>query len=94
MNKAQFVELVQEQGGFKTKAEATKAIEAFTGAVTAALAKQDKVSLVGFGTFGTRLQKGRSGTIPGTKETYTTVDKIVPTFKAGKQFKEAVKEGK
>jgi len=94
MKKSEFVELVQEQGGFKTKAEATKAIEAFTGAVTAALTKQDKVALVGFGTFGTRLQKGRSGTIPGTKDTYTTVDAMVPTFKAGATLKQAVKEGK
>ena len=94
MKKAQFVELVQEQGGFKTKAEAAKAIEAFTGAVTTALTKQDKVSLVGFGTFGTRLQKGKSGKIPGTDKTYTTVDTMVPTFKAGATLKQAVKEGK
>ena len=51
MNKAQFVELVQKSGGYKTKVEAETAIKAFTEAVTAALVKKEEVSLVGFGSF-------------------------------------------
>ena len=44
MNKAQFVELVQECGNYKTKVEAENAIKAFTEAVTTALIKK-KMSL-------------------------------------------------
>lgn len=40
MNKAQFVELVQASGNYKTKVEAEAAIKAFTEAVTAALVKR------------------------------------------------------
>ena len=90
MKKAQFVELVQEQGGFKTKAEANKAIYAFTEAITIALVNKDKVSLVGFGTFEAKLQKGKSGKVPGTNKTYTTADKMTPKFKAGKSFKDSI----
>jgi len=94
MNKAQFVELVQSCGDYSTKAEAEKAIKAFTSAVTEALVKKEDVSLVGFGTFTSVLQKGKTGKVPGTDRTYTTSDKMVPKFKAGKGLKDRVEAGK
>ena len=94
MNKAQFVELVQASGNYKTKVEAEAAIKAFTEAVTQALVKKDDVSLVGFGGFAATLQKGKSGKVPGTDKTYTTQDKMVPKFKAGKGLKDRVAAGK
>jgi len=94
MNKAQFVELVQECGNYKTKVEAEAAIKAFTDAVTTALIKKEDVSLVGFGSFTAALQKGKSGKVPGTDKTYTTQDKMVPKFKAGKGLKDRVAAGK
>jgi len=94
MNKAQFVELVQASGEYNTKVEAEKAIAAFTDAVTTALTKKEDISLVGFGSFVTALQKGKTGKVPGTDKTYTTVDKMVPKFKAGKGLKDRVAEGK
>jgi DNA-binding protein HU-beta len=94
MNKAKFVELVQSCGDYKTKAEAEKAIKAFTEAITEALVKKEDVSLVGFGSFTTVLQKGKTGKVPGTNKTYTTSDKMVPKFKAGKNLKERVEAGK
>ncbi len=94
MNKAQFVELVQASGNYKTKVEADAAIKAFTEAVTTALVNKDEVSLVGFGSFEATLQKGKSGKVPGTTKTYTTQDKMVPKFKAGKGLKDRVAAGK
>ncbi|OHE04032.1 MAG: DNA-binding protein [Sulfurimonas sp. RIFOXYD12_FULL_33_39] len=94
MNKAQFVELVQASGNYKTKVEAEAAIKAFTEAVTSALVNKEEVSLVGFGSFGASLQKGKSGKVPGTSKTYTTQDKMVPKFKAGKGLKDRVLAGK
>ena len=94
MNKAQFIELVQECGEYKTKIEAENAIKAFTEAVTVALVKKEDVSLVGFGSFVAALQKGKSGKVPGTDKTYTTQDKMVPKFKAGKGLKDRVASGK
>ena len=94
MNKAQFVELVQERGSYKTKVEAENAIKAFTEAVVEALVKGEDVSLVGFGSFAAALQKGKTGKVPGTDKTYTTQDKMVPKFKAGKGLKDRVASGK
>lgn len=94
MNKAQFVELVQKSGDYKTKVEAENAIKAFTQAVTEALVSKEDVSLVGFGGFTSALQKGKSGKVPGTDKTYTTADKMVPKFKAGKGLKDRVGAGK
>ncbi len=90
MNKAQFVELVQSCGEYKTKTEAETAIKAFTEAITQALEKKENVSLVGFGSFVATLQKGKTGKVPGTDKTYTTEDKMVPKFKAGQTLKDRV----
>ena len=49
MNKAEFVELVQKSGNYKTKVAAEGAIKAFTEAVATALVDKNDVSLVGFG---------------------------------------------
>ena len=94
MNKAEFIELVQTSGSYSTKIEAEAAIKAFTGAVTTALVNKDDISLVGFGSFNAVLQKGKSGKVPGTDKTYTTEDKMVPKFKAGKGLKDRVAAGK
>jgi len=94
MNKSEFVELVQSSGDYKTKVEAEAAIKAFTEAVSVALTKKEDVSLVGFGSFTATLQKGKTGKVPGTDKTYTTQDKMVPKFKAGKGLKDRVAEGK
>lgn len=93
MNKAQFVELVQKSGNYKTKVEAEAAIKAFTDAVTTALVAKEEVSLVGFGSFAASLQKGKSGTVPGTSKTYSTEDKMVPKFKPGKSLKDSIAAG-
>lgn len=94
MNKAQFVELVQKHGQYKTKKEAEVAIEAFTDAVTEALVAKESVNLVGFGTFEATLLKGKTGKVPGKDTTYTTEDKMVPKFKTGKTLKDSVAAGK
>ena len=94
MNKAQFVELIQKNGDYKTKVEAENAIKAFTESVTEALVAKEDISLVGFGGFHAALQKGKSGIVPGTSKTYTTQDKMVPKFKPGKSLKDRVAAGK
>jgi len=94
MKKSEFVELVKTTGEYGTNVEAERAINAFTEAVTTALVNKEDVSLIGFGSFNAALQKGKSGKVPGTDKTYTTQDKMVPKFKAGKGLKDKVAEGK
>lgn len=94
MNKAEFADLVKEVGEFNTKKEAERAISAFVAAVEKALSKKESIELVGFGKFETVFQKGKSGLVPGTNKKYTTHDKYVPKFKAGKALKDAVAAAK
>jgi len=91
MKKVEFVELVQKQGDYQTKKEAERALNAVTNAITEALTKKEDVALIGFGIFTTAFQKGKTGQLPGKSgQTYTTKDKYVPKFKAGKKLKEMV----
>ena len=53
--------------------------------------KGEKVTLVGFGTFEPRKRAARDGRNPQTGETIKIEAKTVPTFSAGKKFKEIVK---
>ena len=53
--------------------------------------KGEKVTLVGFGTFEPRKRAVRNGRNPQTGETIKIEAKTVPTFSAGKKFKEIVK---
>ncbi len=94
MNKAEFVELVKEVGGFETKKEAEKAVSAFTAAVEKALEKKGNVELVGFGKFEAVLQKGKEGNVPGSDKKYKTKDKFVPKYKPGKGLKDLVAKAK
>ena len=90
MNKSEFIEVVKKAGDYDTKKDAEKAISAFTEAVRAVLVKKDSVELVGFGKFETAIQAAKSGKIPGTNKKYTTKEKMVPKFKAGKALKDEV----
>lgn len=89
MTKQQLVEMMAEKAGL-TKADASRALDAFTESITEALAKGEKVSLVGFGTFATSKREAREGRNPKTGEAVTIAARTAATFKAGSKLKEAV----
>lgn len=89
MKKAELAAVVAEKAGL-TKKDADKAISAVVEAVTEALAKGDKVQLVGFGTFEVRERSARTGLNPRTKETIQIPASKQPAFKAGQALKDAV----
>ena len=70
---------------------AEKALAAFIESVEGALAKNDKVQLVGFGTFEVKTRAARKGRNPRTKQEITIPASKAPAFKAGKAFKDAIK---
>ena len=72
------------------KKDATAAVEAVLDSITKSLKKGEKVQLMGFGTFETRRRKAREGVNPATKERIHIAASKVPTFRAGKQLKQAV----
>ena len=89
MNKVELVASVVEKTGLAKK-DAEKAVSAVLDSVKEAVAKGDKVQLVGFGTFEVRTRAARTGLNPKTKETIKIAASKAPAFKAGKAFKDAV----
>ncbi|MES9770976.1 HU family DNA-binding protein, partial [Priestia megaterium] len=55
------------------------------------LAKEEKIQLLGFGTFEVRERAERTGRNPQTGEEMTIPASKVPAFKPGKELKEAIK---
>ena len=89
MNKVELVASVAEKAGLSKK-DAEKAVAAVLDSVVAAVAKGEKVQLIGFGTFEVRARAARTGRNPQTKQTITIPASKQPVFKAGKAFKDAV----
>lgn len=73
-----------------SKAASGKALEAFLDGVKAALKKDDRVTLVGFGTFSVSKRKARKGRNPRTGKEIKIPARKVPKFTAGKALKEAL----
>ncbi|MBO8169791.1 MAG: HU family DNA-binding protein [Thermoanaerobacteraceae bacterium] len=89
MNKSELVSSVAEKAEI-TKKDAEKVVAAVLETIEEALAKGDKVQLVGFGTFEVRQRAARTGRNPKTGEEIKIEATKVPAFKAGKALKEAV----
>ena len=89
MKKVELVEAVAEKAGL-TKADATRAIDAFVETISETLAKGDKVPVAGFGTFGVSERAAREGRNPRTGEPVKIEARKVVSFKAGSALKDAV----
>jgi DNA-binding protein HU-beta len=73
-----------------SKAAAGKALDAFVDGVKASLKKEERVTLVGFGTFSVSKRKARKGRNPRTGKEIKIPARKVPKFTPGKAFKDAV----
>ena len=89
MNKGDLAAAVAEKTGM-TKKASTEAIDALFATITEALAKKEKVQIIGFGTFETRERSERTGRNPSTGAEMKIPASTAPAFKAGKALKDAV----
>jgi DNA-binding protein HU-beta len=89
MNKAELIDAVAEAADI-SKASATRAVDAVIENVTAALKKDEQVTLVGFGTFTVKSRAARTGRNPKTGEAIEIKASRAPGFKPGKALKDAV----
>ncbi len=90
MNKSELIDAIADQADL-SKADAGRALDAFTGTISKALKKGDTVSLIGFGTFSVKKRAARTGRNPATGEAIKIKASKSPAFKAGKAFKDAIK---
>ena len=89
MNKADLVSAMAEQTGLSKK-DSEAALNSFINIVSEELENNEKVQLVGFGTFEVRERAARTGRNPQTKEEIKIPASKSPVFKAGKALKELV----
>jgi len=90
MNKADLVGELSNQTGL-TKKVSREAVDAVISAITHSLVREEKVTLVGFGTFQVMKRKARRGVNPQTRKTLQIPAKNVPKFKPGKGLREKVR---
>ena len=86
MNKTELIAAVAEKAELSKK-DAEKAVNALLDTVVEEVAKGEKIQLVGFGTFERRERKGCN---PQTGAKIPIPASMVPAFKVGKAFKDAV----
>ena len=90
MNKGELVESMADAAGI-SKAAAERALTELLDSITKALAKGDKVTLVGFGTFSVSKRSARQGRNPQTGAAIKIPARKVARFKTGSKLAEAVK---
>lgn len=90
MNKDSLIAAMAEKAPDLTKKQCEMALNAFVESVSEALAKEDKVTLIGFGTFSVVERAARTGRNPSTGEPMEIPAKKVPKFSPGTSLKDKV----
>ncbi len=85
MNKTDLVNAIAEKANL-TKVDAKNALDACLEAIAGALENNDKVALIGFGTFSVSEKTARTGINPRTKETINIPARKVVKFKPGAEI--------
>lgn len=89
MNKTDLISHVANNTDLSKK-DAQAVVEAVIDGISSALAKGDKVSIPGFGSFEVRERAARQGINPATREPMEIKASKSVGFKAGKQLKESL----
>ncbi len=89
MNKTDLIAAVAEKTEL-TKKDSEKAVNAVFESIAESLEKEEKVVIVGFGTFEVRQRAERMGRNPSTKEVIKIPASKAPAFRAGKNLKDRV----
>ena len=89
MNKTEFLRAVAEEAGL-TQKDAGAFYEAYVNVVSKAMKNNEKISLVGFGTYEAKNRPARTGTNPSTGKQVKIAACKAPALKFGKSFKEGI----
>ena len=87
MNRTELIREMSAKTG-QTQKDTEASLIAFMDVVMETLAKNERVGLVGFGTFEVSERAEREGRNPQTGETMILKASKTPRFKAGKAFKD------
>ena len=90
MTKMDLINALASSAGL-TKVDAAKAVDGVADSIGSALARGEKVTWTGFGTFEVRMRAARMGRNPQTGAPLHIPAGKTPAFRAGKSLKDAVK---
>lgn len=93
MTKAEFITKVRENSEL-SKEKIDETLTTILNTIVDCVAAGEKVNFVGFGSFEKHKRAARTGVNPSTGESIKIEEKNVPSFKAGKMFKDTVAESK
>jgi DNA-binding protein HU-beta len=89
MNKAALIAKMAADAGI-TKSAAATAVDSLVDGITSSLKRGQRVTIVGFGTWGISKRRARTGRNPQTGETIKIKAKKAVRFKAGKQLEQVL----
>lgn len=89
MNKAMMIDKIARDAEI-TKAAAAAAVDSMIHGITSALKQNERVTLIGFGTWSVNERQARTGRNPRTGETIEIQAKKAVRFKAGKELDDAL----
>ena len=89
MTKSEVVEAMAAKSGL-TKADSSRALEAFMDVVGETLKKGDKITLTGFGSYSVSRREAREGRNPKTGLPVKIAARNSVSFKAGSKLKEII----
>jgi DNA-binding protein HU-beta len=89
MNKTELIEKVAKSSKLSKK-DVHAVVDGFLKSIEASMKKGEKVTIVGFGTFGTVSRKARIGRNPKTGKEIKIAAKTAPKFSPGKALRESV----
>ena len=90
MNKTDLINSVAQDAGV-SKIYAERVLNKFIEVVGDELSEGKKVTVTGFGTFLATRRKEKMGVNPRTKERIKIPAQILPHFRPGKRFKDAIR---
>lgn len=91
MNKTEMIKKVARQTNGATQKDIAVVVDTVIDTIVNTVASGEKVSIAGFGVFESVERAARTGRNPQTGEPIEIAASKAPKFKAGKAFKDAVK---
>jgi len=89
MNKSDLIEKIVAQGNLPRK-RAEQVVNLVFDEMIAALARDERIEIRGFGSFVSKHYRARTGRNPRTGESIPVPEKRLPIFKVGKELRERV----
>jgi integration host factor subunit beta len=93
MIKSELVQRIAERNTHLYQRDIENIVNAILDTITNALERGDRVELRGFGAFAVKRRDARTGRNPRTGEAVAVCEKVIPTFKTGKEMRARLNAG-